>query len=130
MLSNKDITKIREIKTFFNDSWTQPEFFSKQLSLFKFSKTSKIFKSIKQSGVPVWDILSVLFVLPFSNNSTINSLYSSKISIDNKSKKDTYYRFLGNQKINWRTILLLFVKRYLILENKFDNSSDTPKWTT
>lgn len=127
MLQNKDITKIQEIKTLFDDSWTQPEFLSKQLALFNFTKSSKIFTSIKQSGISAWDILKILFVLPFTNTSTINSLYTSKMSIDIKGKKDTYYRLLENQKINWRNVLLLFVKRYLSLEVKFNNSSDEPK---
>ena len=52
MLQNKDITKIQEIKTLFKDTWIQPDFFSKQIELFHFTKASKIFKSIKQSGVP------------------------------------------------------------------------------
>lgn len=49
MLQNKDIAKIREIKTFFTDSWTHPYFFSKQIELFHFSKASTIFKSIKKN---------------------------------------------------------------------------------
>jgi len=44
-----------------------------------------------------------------------------------KGKKDTYYRFLSNQKINWRNILLLFVKRYLKLDGKFSKSTDETK---
>lgn len=127
MLQNKDITKIQEIKTFFDDSWTQPEFFSKQLALFNFSKTSNFFTSIKQSGISAWEILTVLFVMPFTNTQTINSLYSTKMAIDSKAKKDAYYRLLENQKISWRSLLLLFVKRYIKLENKFNNSSDSPK---
>jgi len=127
MLQNKDITKIQEIKTFFDDSWTQPEFFSKQLALFNFSKTSNFFTSIKQSGISAWEILTVLFVIPFTNTQTINSLYSTKMAIDSKAKKDAYYRLVENQKISWRSLLLLFVKRYIKLENKFNNSSDSPK---
>lgn len=127
MLQNEDIAKIQEIKTFFNDSWLQPEFLSKQLSLFKFSKTSKIFTSIKKSGVSAWDIMKILFVLPFTNTPTIHSIFNSKMSIDSKGEKDIYYRLLKNQKINWRILLLLFVKQYLKLENKFTNLSDMPK---
>ncbi len=127
MLQNEDITKIQEIKTLFNDNWTQPDFFIKQLELFKFSKTSKIFTNMKKSGISAWDLLKVLFVLPFTNTPTVNSLYNSKMAIDSKAKKDSYYRLHGNQKINWRTLLLLFAKQYLKLEDKFSNTSDTPK---
>lgn len=127
MLQNKDITNLQEIKTIFDDSWIQPEFFIKQLELFKFYKTTKLFTGLKKSGISAWDILKVLFVLPFTNTSTINSLYTTKMSIDTKGEKDTYYRLLENQKINWRTILLLFVKQYLKLEDKFSNTSNNPK---
>jgi len=127
MLQNKDIAKIQEIKTFFDDSWSQPEFLAKQLELFNFSKTSIIFSRIKGSGISAWEILKILFVMPFTNTSTVYGMYHSKMSIDKQGEKDAYYRLLENQKINWRTILLLFVKRYLKLENKFTNSSETPK---
>lgn len=65
MLQNKDIAKIQEIKTLYTDSWIQPEFFSKQLDLFNFTKASKIFKAIKKSGVATWDIIQLLLILPF-----------------------------------------------------------------
>ncbi len=51
MLPDNDIAKIQEIKILFQDSWTQPEFFAKHLELFKFSKTSKLFLSVKESGI-------------------------------------------------------------------------------
>ena len=127
MLQNKDIAKIQEIKTFFTKRWTQVEFFSKQLDLFHFSKTSKIFSFIKQSGVPAWDVLKLLFVLPFTNCSNIHSLYTSKMTPKVEGQKDTYYRMLSNQKINWRSLLFLFVKRYLKLDEKFTQPTDNTK---
>jgi len=65
MQLDKDIAKIQEIKILFQDSWTQPEFFSKHLELFKFSKTSKLFLTVKESGVPFWEVMKILLVLPF-----------------------------------------------------------------
>jgi len=38
MLRNNDIAKIQEIKALFTNSWIQPEFFSKQIELFNFTK--------------------------------------------------------------------------------------------
>ena len=57
MLQNKDIAKIQELKTLFKDSWIQPEFLSKHLEIFKFSKTSKLFGAVKKSGIPFWEIM-------------------------------------------------------------------------
>ena len=127
MLRNKDIAKIQEIKTLFTDSWIQPEFFSKQIELFNFTKASKILKAIKKSGVPAWDIIKLLLILPFSDTHSIHSLYDTKMAPDVKGQKDIYYRLLGNQKINWRNILLLFVKRYLKLDDKFSKPANETK---
>jgi len=127
MLQDKDITKIQEIKTLFTDSWIQPDFFHKQLELFNFTKASSIFKIIKRSGVPVWDVIKLLLIIPFSNVNNIHSLYNSKLAPDVKGQKDIYYRLLGNQKINWRSILFLFVKRYLKLDDKFSEPTDNTK---
>jgi len=40
MLQNKDIAKTQEVKTFFKDTWRQPEFFIKHLELLNFSISS------------------------------------------------------------------------------------------
>ncbi len=124
MLQDKDITKIQEIKMLFTDRWIQADFFYKQLELFNFTKASRIFKAIKGSGVSAWNIIKLLLILPFSNMKTINSLYNNKLAPDVKGQKDMYYRLLGNQKINWRNILFLFVKRYLKLGDKFSKPTD------
>ena len=63
MLHDKDIAKIQEIKIFFKDTWVSPEFFKEYLDLFKISKASKIFKSVKETGVPFGDIINLLLIL-------------------------------------------------------------------
>lgn len=127
MLQNKDIAKIQEIKTLFRDSWVQPEFLSKHLEIFKFSKTSKLFCAVKGSGVPFWEIMKLLLVLPFTNTRNIGSLFNSKTVPNTAGEKDVYYRALANQKINWRNLLLLFVKRYLQVGTRFSQTKDNPK---
>ncbi len=119
MLQNKDIAKIQEIKILFQENWIKPEFFKRHLDLFKFSKASKIFISIKKSGVPFWDIMKLLLILPFTSVNNINSLFNNKSAPEISGQKDVYYRALSNQKINWRNLLLLFVKRYLHIDTKF-----------
>ena len=127
MLQNKDITKIQEIKVLFNSNWAKPEFFQEQIKLFKFSKSSKMFLAVKKSGIPFWEIMKLLFILPFTNTQKIGSVFSNKSAPDTVGQKDVYYRALSNQKINWRSILLLFVKRYLHLDSKFTQASDDIK---
>lgn len=65
--------------------------------------------------------------MPFTISKTINSLYTSKFTPLTKGKKDVYYRALSNQKMNWRNILLLFVKRYLSLDKRLKPSVDNTK---
>ena len=127
MLQNKDIAKIQEIKTLFQDSWIHPEFLSKHLEILKFSKTSKLFCAVKKSGVPFWEVMKLLLVLPFTNTKNISSMFNNKTAPDTTGEKDVYYRALANQKINWRNLLLLFVKRYLQVDTRFSQTKDSTK---
>lgn len=127
MLQDKDIAKIQEIKIFFKDTWISPEFFKEYLDLFRISKASKIFKSVKETGVTFGDIISLLLILPFTLSKTVNSLYTGKLTPVVKGKKDVYYRGLSNQKINWRNLLLLFVKRYISLSQGFSSAENNCK---
>jgi len=63
-------------------------------------------------------------ILPFTGSQNINSLYNNKLAPKIKGQKDIYYRLLGNQHINWRNILLLFVKRYLKLDKIFSKTEN------
>lgn len=122
MLQNKDIAKTQEVKAFFKDTWRQPEFLIRHLELLNFSKTSKLFKSVKQSGVPFRDLIKLILALPFMDKESLGSVFDGKGTVETKAQKDIYYRALANQKMDWRNLLLLFVKRYL----SFDRDSNTP----
>lgn len=124
MLQNKDIAKTQEIKTFFKDTWRQPEFIIKHFDLLHFSKTSKLFKNAKQSGVPFWELIRLNVALPFMNMESVGSVFNSHSAVETKARKDTYYRALANQKLDWRNLLLLFVKRYLFLDGDFTATGD------
>ncbi len=41
--------------------------------------------------------------------------------------KDSYYRILANQKINWRVFLAQFVKQYLLKDALFTSSANTTR---
>lgn len=127
MLQNKDITKTQEIKTFFKDTWTQPDFFIRHLEILNFHKSSKLFKAVKKSGVPFWDLMKLILILPFMDISSLGAFFNSNSTVDAKAQKDTYYRALANQKMDWRNLLLLFVKRYLSLDQNFTEEADNHK---
>ncbi len=119
MLRDKDIIKIQEIKTLFKSNWIRQDNLRTLLTLFKINSLSNIFKTIKKSGVCVWDIFHILILITFSTSKTINGIQKDKFAPKSEGKKDVYYRLLSNQKMNWRSILFLFIKRYLELESKF-----------
>ena len=79
MLQTKDIAKIQEIKTFYKETWVQPEFFAKHLELFHFKKSSLLFNSVKSSGVHYWDLLKVLLILPFAGVKNIQGLMTAPL---------------------------------------------------
>lgn len=124
MLQSKDIAKIQEVKIFFKETWVQPEFFAKHLELFNFKKSSAIFTSVKTSGISYWTLLKVLLVLPFTGVKNIRGLMNAPLAPKVSGEKDTYYRALENQKIDWRKLLLIFISRYLVLDKKFTGSGD------
>ncbi len=62
-------------------------FFLQQIKLFKCTQASQIFKSIKKYGVPVWEVLQLLLVLPFTVSKIINAVYTDKLATETKGKK-------------------------------------------
>jgi hypothetical protein len=128
MLRNEDISKIVEIKGLYTDKWIQPDFLSNLIGLLKVSPSSKLFTSVKPSGVQLWVLLNTLLIFPFMDIKNIGSYFSSSLSNKAIARKDTLYRILKNQKINWRSILSLFVMKYLDLDKStFDTKSNTEK---
>jgi len=70
--------------------------------------------------------MKVLLVLPFMNIKNVGSMFSDT-TVSCQGQKDSYYRALSNQKLDWRNLLLLFVKRYLVLYDRFSAPQDAFK---
>ena len=75
------------------------------------------FESVKQSGIRVTMIMTTLLVMLFYRSRNIHSFFSRQHGrrLDTDGSKNPYYDLLGNENINWRSILYLFAKRYLSL---------------
>lgn len=129
MLQSEDISKINEIKGLYSERWIQPEFMKEHINRLKVSSKSKLFTSIKTSGVGFWTLFNVLLLFPFMDVKNVKSYISGRFAIKSITTKDVLYRILKKQNINWRSILLMFVKRYIELEKQsLDVEPETGKY--
>ncbi len=90
------------------------------LKFFDIQRIFGQFESVKQSGIRVTLIMTTLLVMMFYRNRNIHSYFSRQHGkqMDRDGSKNPYYDLLGNEYINWRSILYLFAKRYLNLSGR------------
>lgn len=83
------------------------------------------FESVKQSGIRVTMIMTTLLVMLFYRSRNIHSYFSRQQGrqLERDGSKNPYYDLLGNEHINWRSILYLFAKRYLSLSGRIASNS-------
>ena len=93
------------------------------LKFFDIQRIFGQFESVKQSGIRVTLIMTTLLVMMFYRNRNIHSYFSRQNGrqMDRDGSKNPYYDLLGNENINWRSILYLFAKRYLNLKFELIN---------
>lgn len=102
MLHYKDIAKLDEIKSKFNNVWLSSEYLRAHLNILGFNKIKNNFTWCKKAGYSFQDLISTLLILPIIG---VENIYGLSKTTDNgisKRGKDAYYRILANQKINWR----------------------------
>lgn len=127
MLKDKDISKIQEIKGKFNKIWLSSEYLEAHLNILGFNNIKKKFSWCKKSGISFGELISTLLILPFIGVNSIYGLVENKDKELQYSGKDSYYRILANQKINWRAFLAQFVKQYLLKDVLFTPSENTTR---
>jgi len=96
------------------------------LGFFDIQRIFGQFESVKQSGIRVTLIMTTLLVMLFYRNRNIHNYFSRQFEkgVNRDGSKNPYYDLLGNEYINWRTILYLFAKRYLNLSGRIAEYSD------
>ncbi|MFO7922463.1 MAG: transposase [Bacteroidales bacterium] len=84
------------------------------------------FEFVKQSGIKVTMIMSTLLIMLFYRSRNIHSYFSRQQGrqLERDGSKNPYYDLLGNEHINWRSLLYLFAKRYLSLSGRIAAHSD------
>lgn len=60
--------------------------------------------------------MTTLLVMLFYRSRNIHSYFSRQL--EREGSKNPYYDLLGNERINWRSLLYLFAKRYLSLSGR------------
>ena len=127
MLQHEDIANTQEIKGKFNKVWLSSDYLRAHLNILGFNKIKGQFSWCKKAGFSFEDLISTLLILPIIG---INSIYELTTNKDKDliyRGKDSYYRILANQKINWRAFLAQFVKQYLLKEELFTPSTDATR---
>lgn len=118
MLRHKDTLSILEIKARFNAPTYLSESFLGWLSFFKFKSVYSPLDVLKTKGYPLGTLLSVLIILPFINKDSVHALLRSGMKDLSPSAKDSYYRLKNMETIAWEKLLGKFVKRFLFLVAK------------
>lgn len=88
------------------------------MGLFKFRSNLAVFNKLKTQGHEVSKLLSFLVLLPFYGVGNIYNLVKSGICPENK---DAYYSIKNDERIDWRSLLILFAKRFMFLVNSRDS---------
>ena len=90
------------------------------LKFFDIQRIFGQFESVKQGGIKVTCIMTSLLVMLFYRSRNIHSYFSRQFGklADRNGSKNPYYDLLGNEYINWRSILYLFARRYLNLSGR------------
>jgi hypothetical protein len=127
MLQHEDIAKIQELKGKFDKVWVSSEYLQAHLNILGFNKIKSQFSWCKKAGFSFDSLVATLLILPLIGINSIYGLTTSKDAGLNKCGKDSYYRILANQKINWRAFLAQFVKQYLLKDELFTPSADATR---
>ncbi|MBK5202750.1 MAG: transposase [Prolixibacteraceae bacterium] len=126
MQQSKVTEKIGEFQKFIDNDSDTGMCLEDTLKFFEIRRIFGQFESIKQKGKKVSLILTTLVVMLFYRRKNIHSYFSKQIGkqIGSDGSKNPYYDLLGNENINWRTILYLFAKRYLKLSKQISGCED------
>jgi len=111
MLNYEDVAKTHEIKGKFNKVWLSSEYLQAHLNILGFNKIKNRFSWCRKAGFSFESLISTLLILPITGMKSIHEFTTNKDNELRQCGKDSYYRILANQKINWRSFLAQFIKQ-------------------
>lgn len=122
MQPNKNNKKTGELEMIISDSVNTTDALTDVMDKFNTKKIFRTFDNVKRSGVEGSKILAILLILPFYQVASIMALFKSGLQ-GVVGKKDVYYDFKNNEKINWRMLLTLIANRFLKIVPRVENNS-------
>jgi len=119
----KDTKKLGEFEKFIEDENKTGLCLEDTLKFFEIQRIFRHFESVKQGGIKVVLVLTALLVMLFYNGRNIHSFFSRQFGkvAGIRGSKNPYYDLLGNEYLCWRSILYMFVMRYLNLVSRIRN---------
>lgn len=128
MQRNKGNNSLSEISSYFEDFSLLADIFRKLLGGFDLRYINSLFSQSKKRGVEGKGVFQTLFLLQFLDFDNIHQLILSGISKEFHHKKDVFYDFMKNPRIDWRRILGLFSKQTLKILIQKAEEQTTPKF--
>ena len=125
MQHSKVINNLLETNKYCSDSTVLVNTFTTILKEFKLPYINFLFSKVKSRGYAGAKIFETLFVLRFIDMKNIQQLMYSGFSADLSCKKDVFYDFLKNPKIDWRNTLELFNKQFRKIVAKKGDKTET-----
>jgi hypothetical protein len=83
----------------------------------KFKLKTILHKSgfVKRAGYAVFDIILALILMPLMGSETVFSYVNTHLPRVSTMQKDTIYRFINNERLPWRSLLMQVFKAYIQL---------------
>ena len=113
MLQMTNLKKLFELQEFSEDSDQAVKTIVDVYQQFRVCKTVQKLNSYKQKGFIATDVLMVLLLMSFTLSKTVYGMLKSGICCMTEMEKDVYYRLKNNPRIDWRSLLFSFVRRFL-----------------
>ena len=119
MQLNKGKKSLSEINKYCTKSNLFVNTFGDILKEFDLKYINSLLLKSKSKGENAAKIFQIIFVLQYFDIKNICRFYQSKKSQSLDYKKDVFYDFMKNPKIDWRNIMFLFIKQLIkVIEKK------------
>jgi len=109
---NENDFSIQEIKSIFeNQSESVGDTIFDLLKCFKMTKLCRSLGVVKTMGYSIPDLITILIMFPVMMIKTVRGFILSNYQLTN-AQKDSFYRTLNNENLNWRNLLYTVAKQF------------------